>query len=45
MSMINIDELNKVRNDRIELKKNTYETILKQCHNRIKIVDLIKENQ
>jgi len=36
--MINIDELNKERNDRMELKKNTYETILKQCHNRIKIV-------
>ena len=36
--MINIDELNRIREEKIERKKNTYETILKKCHNRIKIV-------
>ena len=39
--MINIDELNRIREEKIERKKNTYETILKKCHNRIKYSQIL----
>jgi hypothetical protein len=38
MSMINIDSLNKVNEDRDKLRVETYDTILKKCHERIKTV-------
>lgn len=44
MSMINIDELNKEREFRIEQKKNTYEAILKKCHNKIIMVSKSHNN-
>jgi hypothetical protein len=41
---INIDELNKEREDKISLRKKTYEDILKKCHNKIKLVSKSHNN-
>ena len=38
MSMINIDELNKINEDRDKRRLETYDKILKKCHERIKTV-------
>lgn len=38
MSMINIDELHKPRKLKLEQRKKVFESILKCCHNRIKMV-------
>ena len=35
---INIDELNKEREDKISQRKKTYDGVLKKCHNKIKLV-------
>lgn len=37
MSMLNISELHKERNDRIERKKKIYDKVLQKCHHRIKL--------
>ena len=37
MSMINIDELHRKRNEKKNKKKQVFEDILKKCHDRIKL--------
>lgn len=44
MSMININELHKIKNQKKERKKKVFEDILKMCHNKIKIVANSEEN-
>ena len=38
MSMINIDELNKINEDRHKRRLEIYDKVLKKCHERIKTV-------
>ena len=38
MSMINIDELNKINEERNKRRLETYDKVLKKCHERIKTV-------
>ena len=38
MSMINIDELNRINEDRDKRRLETYDKVLKKCHERIKTV-------
>lgn len=44
MSMINIDDLHKEKNIKIEQRKEIYETILKKCHNKIISVSKVSNN-
>lgn len=41
---INIEELNKERDEKISLRKKTYDGILKKCHNKIKLVSKSHNN-
>lgn len=38
MSMINIDELNKINEERHKRRLETYDNVLKKCHERIKTI-------
>ena len=43
-SMINIDNLHKLSKDKLERRYETYERILKKCHNRIKTTAKLNNN-
>ena len=44
MSMININELHRINDDREKYRLKVYESVLKKCHERIKFVSkLLKE--
>ena len=42
MSMINIDELNRINEDRDKRRLETYDKVLKKCHERIKLSHIQK---